>query len=72
MNFCKQGKAGNLDGEGWRGYSTDVCVPISKLDEMIKAAEKIMKGTYAEGIFAFLGHVGDGNFHIFIPVNGYY
>ena len=45
---------------------------MSKLDEMIKAAEKIMKGTYAEGIFAFLGHVGDGNFHIFIPVNGYY
>ena len=63
-------KAGNLDGEGWRGYSTDVCVPISKLDEMIKASEKIMEGTYAEGIFAFLGHVGDGNFHIFIPVNG--
>ncbi|CBY32764.1 unnamed protein product [Oikopleura dioica] len=59
----------DLDGEGWRGYSTDVCVPISKLDEMIKAAEKIMKGTYAEDIFAFLGHVGDGNFHIFIPVN---
>lgn len=38
---------------------------------MIKAAEKIMEGTYAEGIFAFLGHVGDGNFHIFIPVNGF-
>ena len=42
-------------------YSTDVCVPISKLVECIKFAETEIKKI---GVKApMLGHVGDGNFH---------
>lgn len=50
--------------------STDVCVPISKLSEIIPAAEEIVLNSYARDLgYGFLGHVGDGNFHIFMPVN---
>ena len=50
--------------------STDVCVPISKLGEIISASEEIVNNSYARDLaYGFLGHVGDGNFHIFMPVN---
>jgi D-lactate dehydrogenase (cytochrome) len=42
-------------------YTTDVCVPISKLAECIKFAENEIKNY---GLRApLVGHVGDGNFH---------
>ena len=42
-------------------YTTDVCVPISKLVECIKFAETEIKNY---GLRApMVGHVGDGNFH---------
>jgi D-lactate dehydrogenase (cytochrome) len=51
-------------GDNVRVYSTDVCVPISRLVECIKFAEKELKGT---GLKApMVGHVGDGNFHVTI------
>ena len=51
-------------------FSTDVCVPISKLSEIISASEEIVQNSYAKEMsYGFLGHVGDGNFHIFMPVN---
>ena len=44
-----------------RVYTTDVCVPISKLVECIKFAENEIRNY---GLKApMVGHVGDGNFH---------
>ena len=51
-------------GDNVRVYSTDVCVPISRLVECIKFAEKEIQKT---GLKApMVGHVGDGNFHVTI------
>ena len=48
-------------GHDMKVYSTDVCVPISKLVECISWAEKEVKKL---GLTApMVGHVGDGNFH---------
>ena len=45
-------------------YSTDICVPISKLVECVSWAEKHVK---ENGLIApMVGHVGDGNFHSII------
>ncbi len=51
-------------GNNVRIYSTDVCVPISRLVECINFAEKEIQKT---GLKApMVGHVGDGNFHVTI------
>ncbi|CAH3032057.1 unnamed protein product [Pocillopora meandrina] len=51
---------------GCKGVSTDVCVPISRLPEIIvETKEDIMASNL---IAPIVGHVGDGNFHCFIPV----
>jgi D-lactate dehydrogenase (cytochrome) len=47
---------------GARGWTTDVCVPISRLTEAVLAAEKDLEGSPLEG--GLVGHVGDGNFHM--------
>ena len=48
-------------GNNMKVYSTDVCVPISKLVECISWAENEVKKL---GLIApMVGHVGDGNFH---------
>jgi len=51
-----------------RGVTTDVCVPISRLAEaLLGAKEDIL----ASGLSApIVGHVGDGNFHSVILVDG--
>ena len=47
-------------------WSTDVCVPISKLPHIISITQKKIK---ASGIFgAIVGHVGDGNFHVIFSI----
>jgi D-lactate dehydrogenase (cytochrome) len=44
-------------------WSTDICVPISKLAEAIARARASID---AAGLLApILGHVGDGNYHVF-------
>src|SRR3546814_19374462 len=46
-----------------QAWITDICVPISRLAEAISRAETMIE---ASGLFApILGHVGDGNFHVF-------
>ena len=51
-------------GLNMKVYSTDVCVPISRLVECISWAEKEVKRL---GLTApMVGHVGDGNFHVTI------
>jgi D-lactate dehydrogenase (cytochrome) len=44
-------------------WITDICVPISHLSDAITRAKTAIE---ASGLFApILGHVGDGNFHVF-------
>jgi len=53
---------------GCEGYVTDSCVPISQLAECIKETEKAVKKS---GLMApLIGHVGDGNFHLAILIDG--
>ena len=48
-----------------RVYSTDVCLPISKITECVKFAEEEVKKF---GLRApMVGHLGDGNFHVLLP-----
>ena len=48
-----------------RVYSTDVCLPISKITECVKFAEV---ETEKLGLRApMVGHLGDGNFHVLLP-----
>ncbi len=48
-----------------RVYSTDVCLPISKITECVKFAEEETKRF---GLRApMVGHLGDGNFHVILP-----
>lgn len=48
-------------------YITDVCVPISNLPISLKEVKEDIKKT---GILAtIVGHVGDGNYHLFICVD---
>ena len=48
-----------------RVYSTDVCLPISKITECVNFAEEQTKKL---GLRApMVGHLGDGNFHVILP-----
>ncbi|KAF8906305.1 FAD-linked oxidase-like protein [Gymnopilus junonius] len=50
-----------LAGEGALGWPTDVCVPVSKLPELVMETKKDIADA---GLNAtIVGHVGDGNFH---------
>ncbi len=52
---------------GYRGYVTDVCVPISRLADCITETQA---DVMASGLFApVIGHVGDGNFHATIFID---
>ncbi|KAJ3995613.1 FAD-linked oxidase-like protein [Lentinula boryana] len=46
---------------GSRAWSTDVCVPVSKLPELVYETKKDLASTGLTAPMA--GHVGDGNFH---------
>ncbi|MDE3155492.1 MAG: FAD-binding protein [Acidobacteriota bacterium] len=47
---------------GSKGWTTDVCVPISRLAECILETKKANAG--ASMPIALVGHAGDGNFHL--------
>lgn len=52
---------------GSRGWTTDVCVPISRLGDCIVQTKR---DTVDSGVIgALVGHVGDGNFHMIYLVN---
>tara|TARA_R110002126_G_scaffold21464_2_gene77523 strand:- start:946 stop:2349 length:1404 start_codon:yes stop_codon:yes gene_type:complete len=52
---------------GAKGISTDVCVPISRLAEIVVAAQERLEEL---GFLApIVGHVGDGNFHSLVLVD---
>lgn len=49
---------------GCKGWITDVCVPVSRLPDLITAAKKDFEEL---GLIApIAGHVGDGNFHALV------
>ena len=47
---------------GAKGFSSDVCVPISRLADCIEETERDLAASSATT--AIVGHVGDGNFHV--------
>lgn len=52
---------------GCRGWTTDACVPISRLADCIVETKQDIAASHLEA--ALVGHVGDGNFHMIFPVN---
>ena len=52
---------------GARGWTTDVCVPISRLAECIRETKQDLASSHLSG--PLVGHVGDGNFHLIMPVD---
>jgi D-lactate dehydrogenase (cytochrome) len=52
---------------GCRSFTTDVCVPISRLAECIVETERDTAESFLPA--PILGHVGDGNFHVAILAN---
>jgi D-lactate dehydrogenase (cytochrome) len=59
--------ASKMENPNRYGLITDVCVPISKLAQSIKDARADFKKHGIEP--AFVGHVGDGNYHTIIWVD---
>ena len=57
----------NATRPGCRGWTTDVCVPVSRLAECIVESVDDMAALPFAG--AIVGHVGDGNFHCLLPVD---
>ncbi|WP_105403926.1 FAD-binding oxidoreductase [Neorhizobium sp. T7_12] len=47
---------------GCKAFTTDVCVPISRLAEAVLAAREDIDNSLVMG--KIIGHVGDGNFHV--------
>jgi len=50
-----------------RAVVTDICVPISKLAEVVHDTQRDIKNSTIDG--PILGHVGDGNFHAILLVD---
>ena len=48
------------------GLTTDVCVPVSNLTEMILGAQSLLDQNNLTGRGPILGHVGDGNIHCMV------
>jgi D-lactate dehydrogenase (cytochrome) len=49
------------------GWSTDVCVPISRLPECIAETKRDLEAASLPA--TILGHVGDGNFHVIFSLD---
>ena len=52
---------------GAKAWTTDVCVPISKLAECIRETTEDMRATGR--VAPLVGHAGDGNFHLIFMVD---
>lgn len=57
-------------GKNRLGYSTDVCVPITKIAHCLTESKKIVENSkHLNQCGGIIGHVGDGNFHVFFGVD---
>eukprot|EP01028_Stygiella_incarcerata_P007961 TRINITY_DN332_c0_g1_i2.p1 TRINITY_DN332_c0_g1~~TRINITY_DN332_c0_g1_i2.p1 ORF type:complete len:505 (-),score=147.90 TRINITY_DN332_c0_g1_i2:205-1719(-) len=56
-------------GDGMKLLVTDVCVPMSKLASLIMETEKDFRTADPRLDSPIIGHVADGNFHVFVPFN---
>ncbi|XP_023790718.1 probable D-lactate dehydrogenase, mitochondrial [Cyanistes caeruleus] len=54
---------------GCQGYSTDVCVPISRLPDVVVETKQDLQASGLTG--PMVGHVGDGNFHCILVFNSH-
>ncbi|KEI70926.1 FAD-binding oxidoreductase [Endozoicomonas elysicola] len=54
-------------GQGSRGWTTDVCVPVSKLVDCIVQTRQDLESSFMDA--PIIGHVGDGNFHVIFSVD---
>lgn len=52
---------------GAKGWSSDVCVPVSELAGCIRHTRELLKTCTVPA--AILGHVGDGNYHVVFAVD---
>ena len=52
---------------GAKGISTDVCVPISRLAEIVVATQE--KAAELDLLAPIVGHAGDGNFHSLVLID---
>ncbi len=52
---------------GCQGWTTDVCVPISRLAECVLATQEDVEASPLTA--PIVGHVGDGNFHLLMLVD---
>lgn len=52
---------------GAKGWSSDVCVPVSELGDCILYTRELLEGCTVPA--AILGHVGDGNYHVVFAVD---
>jgi D-lactate dehydrogenase (cytochrome) len=52
---------------GCRGWTTDACVPISRLADCIVETRADISASHL--VAALVGHVGDGNFHMIFPID---
>ena len=52
---------------GCKGWTTDVCVPISRLAECILETQRDLEQSFLTA--PLVGHVGDGNFHTLLLVD---
>jgi len=50
-----------------KGWSSDVCVPVSELGNVILDTRKLLEGCSVPA--TILGHVGDGNFHVVFAID---
>ncbi len=50
-----------------KGWSSDVCVPVSELAGCVLHARELLEGFSVPA--AILGHVGDGNYHVVFAVD---
>ncbi len=53
--------------ENARGWSSDVCVPVSQLSNCILKTRELLASCSVPA--AILGHVGDGNYHVVFAVD---
>ncbi|KAF5317711.1 hypothetical protein D9619_012599 [Psilocybe cf. subviscida] len=53
-----------LQGDDVRAMTTDVCVPVSRLPQLVSETQKDLESVGL--VHSIVGHVGDGNFHALI------